>query len=121
MQKIDERRRITVDRRAFNHYEVPCPFCGENVGPRFVTREHLDIPPNPPYAATVRCPRCQEELEVLFGASYGAAMLVRELDVAEHEVDARLGPTRTRRARAGRKPRHRSRACQSPRRGGPCG
>ena len=69
MQKIDERRRITVDRRAFNHYEVACPFCGENVGPRFVTREHLDIPPNPPYAATVRCPRCKEEFEVVFGAS----------------------------------------------------
>src|SRR5439155_8042388 len=68
MQKIDERRRITVDRRAFNHYEVPCPFCGENVGPRFVTREHLDIPPNPPYAATVRCPRCKEEFEVVFSS-----------------------------------------------------
>jgi hypothetical protein len=69
VQKIDERRRITVDRRAFTHYEVACPFCGENVGPRFVTREHLDIPPNPPYAATVRCPRCKEEFEVLFGSS----------------------------------------------------
>ena len=69
MQKIDERRRITVDRRAFTHYETACPFCGENVGPRFVTREHLDIPPNPPYAATVQCPRCKEEFEVLFGAS----------------------------------------------------
>ena len=54
MPQIDERRRITVDRRAFNRYAVTCPFCGENVGPRFVTREHLDIPPNPPYAATVR-------------------------------------------------------------------
>ena len=66
MKRIDERRRITVDRRAFNQYAVQCPFSGDKVGPRFVTREHLDIPPNPPYAATVRCPGCKEEFEVIF-------------------------------------------------------
>lgn len=66
MATIDERRRISADRRDFLRYAVVCPFCGETVGPRFVTREHLDIPPDPPYAATVRCPRCKEEFEVVF-------------------------------------------------------
>jgi uncharacterized protein (UPF0212 family) len=66
---IDERRRIAADLREFNRYRVVCPFCGEKVGPRFVTREHLDVPPNPPYAATVRCPRCREEFEAVFLAS----------------------------------------------------
>jgi hypothetical protein len=69
MSTIDERRRINADRRDFVHYRTVCPFCREIVGPRFATREHLDIPPNPPYAATVRCPRCKEEFEVLFGAT----------------------------------------------------
>ena len=68
MAAIDQRRRISADRHAFNLYAVVCPFCGETVGPRFVTREHLDVPPNPPYAATVRCPRCKEEFEVVFSA-----------------------------------------------------
>jgi hypothetical protein len=36
------------------------------VGPRFVTREHLDVPPDPPYAATVKCPKCTEIFEVMF-------------------------------------------------------
>jgi hypothetical protein len=62
-------RRITVDRHAFISYATTCPFCGETVGPRFVTREHLDVPPDPPYAATVRCPRCHEEYEVVFSDS----------------------------------------------------
>jgi hypothetical protein len=31
-----------------------------------VTREHSDVPPNPPYAASVRCPRCRETYEVVF-------------------------------------------------------
>jgi hypothetical protein len=31
-----------------------------------VTREHLDVPPNPPYAATVMCPKCAEVFEVIF-------------------------------------------------------
>jgi len=45
---------------------VSCPYCGAKVGPRSVTREHLDVPPNPPYAATVKCPKCGETFEVLF-------------------------------------------------------
>ena len=68
MQKVDERRRITVDRRAFTHYEIACPFCGGNVGPRFVTREHADVPPDPPYAATVKCPTDGTLFEVVFTA-----------------------------------------------------
>lgn len=60
------RRRIDVDRSRFLSYEVACPFDGTMVGPRFVTREHLDVPPNPPYAATVRCPKDSEVFEVVF-------------------------------------------------------
>lgn len=63
---VDERRRVRVDRHAFLDYTVPCPFCATLVGPRFVTREHLDVPPNPAYAATVRCPNCREIFEVRF-------------------------------------------------------
>lgn len=59
-------RRIEADRRAFLDYEVACPFDGTTIGPRSVTREHLDIPPNPPYAATVRCPEDGEVFEVIF-------------------------------------------------------
>lgn len=63
---VDERRRLKVDRHAFLEYTVHCPFCSTIVGPRFVTREHLDVPPNPAYAATVRCPKCLERFEVWF-------------------------------------------------------
>ena len=66
MTSIDARRRITADRREFLHYRIRCPFCDEAVGPRFVTREHSDVQPSPPYAASVRCPRCREEFEVVF-------------------------------------------------------
>ncbi len=59
-------RRIEADRAAFLRYDVKCPFDGTIVGPRFVTREHLDVPPGPPYAATVRCPRDKELFEVIF-------------------------------------------------------
>lgn len=59
-------KRIEADRAAFLAYEVACPFDGTKVGPRFVTREHLDVPPNPPYAATVRCPKDKKEFEVVF-------------------------------------------------------
>jgi uncharacterized protein with PIN domain len=59
-------RRITARRHDFLEYRTVCPFCGEHVGPRFVTREHSDVPPNPPYAASVRCPRCRELYEVVF-------------------------------------------------------
>ncbi len=59
-------RRIDADRARFLSYEVACPFDGTLVGPRFVTREHLDVPPNPPYAATVRCPNDKELFEVVF-------------------------------------------------------
>ncbi|MGH2451924.1 MAG: hypothetical protein ACRDGE_11800 [Candidatus Limnocylindria bacterium] len=60
------KRRIEVDRSDFLAYRTSCPFCGATVGPRSVTREHLDIPPEPPYAASVRCPRCRELFEVIF-------------------------------------------------------
>jgi transcription elongation factor Elf1 len=66
MAVTDSRRRLEVDRPAFLEYRVDCPFCGAHVGPRSVTREHLDVPPNPPYAATVKCPKCAETFEVLF-------------------------------------------------------
>ena len=62
------KRRIQAGRAEFLRYEVKCPFDGTVVGPRFVTREHLDVPPNPPYAATVRCPRDKELFEVVFTA-----------------------------------------------------
>jgi hypothetical protein len=61
-----KQRRIEADRGAFLAYQVTCPFDGTVVGPRFVTREHADVPPNPPYAATVRCPKDRESFEVLF-------------------------------------------------------
>jgi uncharacterized protein (UPF0212 family) len=57
------RRRISASRPDFLAYKTSCPFCGQEVGPRFVTREHADVPP---YAAGVRCPRCRETYEVLF-------------------------------------------------------
>ncbi|HUG56384.1 MAG TPA: hypothetical protein VMJ92_04830 [Candidatus Limnocylindrales bacterium] len=60
------KRRIEADRADFLAYRTTCPFCGTVVGPRFVTREHLDVPPDPPYAASVRCPRCRELFEVVF-------------------------------------------------------
>lgn len=63
---IDQRRRVDAERHVFLDYGVKCPFCGTAVGPRFVTREHLDVPPNPAYAATVRCPNCGEIFEVRF-------------------------------------------------------
>jgi hypothetical protein len=59
-------RRIEADRRDFLAYRTPCPFCGAKVGPRATTREHLDVPPNPPYAASVKCPKCGELFEVVF-------------------------------------------------------
>lgn len=62
-------RRTNALRRDFLAYRTPCPFCGAVVGPRSVTREHLDVPPDPPYAASVRCPACGERFEVLFEAS----------------------------------------------------
>ena len=61
-----ERRRLHASRSDFLDYKTSCPFCGQEVGPRYVTREHADVPPDPPYAATVRCPRCRESYEVLF-------------------------------------------------------
>ena len=57
---------MNVDRHQFLDYAVDCPFCKTKIGPRFVTREHLDVPPNPPYAATVKCPKCGEIFEVYF-------------------------------------------------------
>ncbi len=63
---IDQRRRSTADRHEFLAYHTLCPFCRAAVGPRYVTREHLDVPPDPPYAATVKCPTCSEIFEVTF-------------------------------------------------------
>ncbi|HUQ41138.1 MAG TPA: hypothetical protein VM052_01425 [Candidatus Limnocylindrales bacterium] len=63
---LDQRRRIRADRHEFLAYAIACPFCGAKVGPRFVTREHLDVPPDPPYAASVKCPSCGEMFEVMF-------------------------------------------------------
>lgn len=60
------KRRIEADRRDFLAYRVACPFCGTMVGPRSATREHLDVPPNPPYAASVKCPTDGELFEVIF-------------------------------------------------------
>ena len=68
MAVTDSRRRIEAARHDFLEYKTRCPYCGTQVGPRFVTREHLDVPPNPPYAATVRCPKCKEIFEVVFRA-----------------------------------------------------
>ena len=68
---IDQRRRVRVDRHQFLAYATQCPFCDASVGPRFVTREHLDVPPDPPYAATVKCPKCREIFEVLFSDASG--------------------------------------------------
>lgn len=59
-------RRITADRREFLQYRVACPSCGFLVGPRFVTREHSGVPPEPPYAATVKCPKDARVFEVIF-------------------------------------------------------
>ena len=66
MAVTDSRRRVAADRHAFLAYATTCPFCKAAVGPRSVTREHLDVPPNPPYAATVKCPKCTEIFEVVF-------------------------------------------------------
>jgi phage terminase large subunit GpA-like protein len=59
-------KRIEASRRDFLAYRVSCPVCGAAVGPRFVTREHLDVPPNPPYAASVVCPTNRDRFEVVF-------------------------------------------------------
>jgi hypothetical protein len=52
-----EARLLNVDRRDWLNYRVVCPSCGEVVGPRNAIREHLDVPPDPPYAVIARCPR----------------------------------------------------------------
>lgn len=66
MNEDVSRRRIEAGRADFLKYKVACPFDGTAVGPRFVTREHLDVPPDPPYAATVRCPKDLKTFEVIF-------------------------------------------------------
>jgi hypothetical protein len=50
-------RLLNVDRRDWINYRVVCPSCGEVVGSRNAIREHLDVPPDPPYAVVARCPR----------------------------------------------------------------
>ena len=63
------RRRITAPRIDFIDGQVACPFCGTKVNHRHVTREHLDVPPNPPYAASLVCPNDKEHFEVVFSDS----------------------------------------------------
>lgn len=60
------KRRITASRIDFLDRKVKCPFCATPVGSRHVTREHLDVPPNPPYAASIVCPNDQEQFEIVF-------------------------------------------------------
>ncbi len=62
-------QRLRAERRDFFRYRVKCPRCGTAIGPRNVTREFLDVPPDPPYAASVRCPHCAEELYVEFATA----------------------------------------------------
>lgn len=62
------KRRVTAARVDFLDGKIGCPFCGTKVGPRHVTREHLDVPPNPPYAASVVCPKDKQGFEVVFTA-----------------------------------------------------
>lgn len=56
---------MSADRAAFVEYRTTCPACGVTVGPRHVTREHADVPPDPPYAASVVCP-AKHAFEVVF-------------------------------------------------------
>ena len=66
MQAPSAPQRIGAQRRDFMNYRVLCPRCGGAIGPRSVTREFLDVPPDPPYAAVARCPKCGHELYVEF-------------------------------------------------------
>lgn len=59
-------QRLVVDRREYVNYRLRCPKCGEVIGPRQAIREFLDVPPDPPYAALVRCPKCRELLYLEF-------------------------------------------------------
>lgn len=60
------KRRISAARADLLDARLACPFCGTKVGPRNVTREHLDVPPNPSYAASVVCPNDKHGFEVVF-------------------------------------------------------
>ncbi len=61
-------RRLRVDRRDWINYRVACPIDGDTIGPRNATREYLDVPPDPPYAALARCPTSGEVVYVEFAA-----------------------------------------------------
>lgn len=63
------KRRVRASRIDLIDGKVPCPFCGTKVGQRHVTREHLDVPPDPPYAASLVCPKDKEQFEVVFTSS----------------------------------------------------
>src|SRR5687767_9294630 len=63
------KRRVTASRIDFIDGKVACPFCGTKISQRHVTREHLDVPPNPPYAASIVCPKDKEQFEVVFSDS----------------------------------------------------
>ncbi len=66
MQVPSAPERMSAKHRDFINYRVACPRCGTAIGPRDVTREFLDVPPDPPYAAAVRCPKCGHDLYVEF-------------------------------------------------------
>jgi phage FluMu protein Com len=62
----EPRGRIVVERRDYLDYRVKCPRCAGPLGPRYAVRELMDIPPDPPYAAIVRCAKCGEVVFVEF-------------------------------------------------------
>lgn len=59
-------QRLRAHRRDFVNYRTPCPRCGTMLGPLAVTREFLDVPPDPPYGVLVRCRKCGAEAYVEF-------------------------------------------------------
>ena len=63
------KRRVRASRIELIDGKVACPFCGTKVSQRHVTREHADVPPNPPYAASMVCPKDKEQFEVVFTGS----------------------------------------------------
>ncbi|HEX4743034.1 MAG TPA: hypothetical protein VFW12_00020 [Candidatus Limnocylindria bacterium] len=60
------KRRVRASRIELIDGKVACPFCGTKVSQRHVTREHADVPPNPPYAASIVCPKDRQGFEVVF-------------------------------------------------------
>ena len=63
------KRRVSASLIDLIDGKVACPFCGTKISQRNVTREHADVPPNPPYAASIVCPKDKEQFEVVFSDS----------------------------------------------------